>query len=114
MSAFSAHATPVARKAHFCSCCIRRIDPGEKYFRQRGYDGSEAWTFKQCAHCLAVTSIWDPRDDTEGNISEDGFDVWSGYPGDTIAETRAIAGWRHKWRTQSGQLWPMPVVEAAK
>lgn len=108
MSSFSAPTSPVARKVHYCSCCIRRIDPGENYFRQRGYDGGEAWTFKQCAHCIAVTSIWNPRDNSEGNISEDAFDFWSEGPGETLAETRAIAGWRHNWRTQSGKLWPMP------
>lgn len=112
MTGFTSPTTQVARKNHRCSPCGRIISPGETYTRQRGYEGGDAWTYKDCAHCRAVIRIWDPRDDSD-LISEDAFAYWADDPGETISETRAKAGWRHNWRTQSGKLWPLPAYDEA-
>jgi len=64
-----------ARKRHCCSTCLRRIDPGEMYDTSRGFDSGEVWTFKQCAHCNAVTRIYALLD-YDDRISYDRFDGW--------------------------------------
>ena len=109
MSNFLAATTQKARTQHVCCTCFRAITKGEEYLRQRSFDGLGAFVFKQCDHCRAVAKNWDLTDD-QGVINEDCFIEWSDYPGDTISELRAIAGWRNKWRTQSGQLWPVPAA----
>ncbi len=101
----------VARKMHRCSVCIRRIDPGETYGRQRGFDGGDVWTFRSCAHCEAVTALYDPRD-MDDLISEDGHAGWTEGPGRDIAELRAQAGFRMGWRARSGRLLPIPELAA--
>ena len=99
--------TQTARKGHWCSTCNRRIDRGETYTRGRGFDAGDAWTFKTCAHCAAVTSIYDPRD-SDDCISDDGFLGWTENPPDSYAEARAMVGWRAQWRYRSGRLMPVP------
>lgn len=99
--------TPTARKSHVCSVCNRRIDPGEKYYRSRGFDGGDAWTFRQCAHCQAVTRLYDPRD-SDDLISQDGHLYWTEDRARDVAELRAMAGFRMGWRTRSGALVPAP------
>lgn len=103
---------PTARKDHQCSTCSRKIDPGEKYYRQRGFDGGDAWTFRMCVHCLAASDLYDPRDMND-NISEDGFDGWADDQPRDVAEARAMAGWKHHWRTQTGKPWPLPALTEA-
>lgn len=107
MSTFTTPTTQTARKAHRCNGCGRRIYPGETYAKQRGYDGAEVWTYKSCQHCDVVTAIWDPRD-MDDEISEDGYLSWTDDAPRDVNEARAMAGWRHQWRTQSGKLWPLP------
>lgn len=103
-------AVHVARKEHYCDACGRVISPGETYERQRVWDGAEAWTYRTCAHCEAVASLYDPRD-LDDCLSYDGYLGWTEDSARDLAEVRAMAGWRHKWRTQSGALWPVPTRE---
>lgn len=101
-----------ARKPHICSVCVRRIDPGETYTRQRVFDGGDAWTFQQCAHCSAVTAIYDPRDD-DGAISSDAFAWWIEDRPRDWAEAKAMASWRMGWRRRASRsLLPIPKVES--
>lgn len=102
---------PRARKPHQCDTCHRRIELGEVYRRVRVWEGDEAWTFRQCAHCDAVSRLWDTTD-FDYCISESGFLSWSEdrRPND-LTEARAIAGYRKCWRTQSGAFWPIPKYE---
>lgn len=95
-----------ARTAHKCSSCCRVIRPGETYMRVVGLDGS-AWTWKDCRHCSAVLVRYDIAWDGEYNA--DTFAEWAN-DGDarTLDEARAIAGFRKRWQTRSGALWPVP------
>jgi len=105
-----------ARKSHCCSTCLRKIDPGETYSHSRGFDGGDAWTFKQCAHCETVTKVYAPLD-YDDVISYDGFDGWLDDGARDVEELRAMAGWRMQWRTRGGTLLPVPalrLVEGAK
>lgn len=95
-----------ARKPHYCNCCSRVIDKGEEYFVARCVGDDGLYTFKQCIHCLAVSKLYDPRDD-DNLISEDGFAYWTDKPRD-LAELRAIVGFRMRWRTKIGTLLPVP------
>jgi hypothetical protein len=96
---------PKARKPHRCSDCHRRIDPGETYRRGVGFDGT-AWTWKDCAHCLAALSLYDLAWDGEYNA--DSFATWSTDGAHDLRELRDQAGYRMKWRTRSGRLLPVP------
>ena len=100
-------AYPVARKEHQCSTCARTIRPGERYRRSRCWDGAEAWVFRQCQHCERVSDMYDPRD-SDDLISMEAFGWWLEDPPRDVTEARAMAGWRHKWTTQTGALWPLP------
>lgn len=102
----------VARSQHWCDTCQRKIGVGESYWRSRCWDGAEAWTFRQCWHCCVVTDMYDPRD-SDDLISLDAFVGWTEDSARGLPEARAMAGWRHKWRTQSGALWPVPTREEA-
>ena len=95
-----------ARKAHYCNCCCRVIDKGEVYFVARCVGDDGLYTFKQCLHCLAVSSRYDPRDD-ENLVGEDAFAYWADTPRD-VTELRAVAGFNMRWRTKSGKLLPVP------
>lgn len=101
---------PRARRPHECDTCQRTIDPGEKYRSQFGvFDGS-GYTFKQCAHCEKVWSIWEPQD-MDGQISQGGYDDWqvNAYA-TSLAELRAIVCFRRQWRRKDGSLYSLPTV----
>lgn len=66
----------VARKTHACDLCLRRIEPGERYARQRGYDAGDAWTFRACPHCEAVWAIYDIEPFDTG-LTYDDMDGWA-------------------------------------
>lgn len=97
---------PKARVSHECELCGRRIDPGEVYTRGVGIDGT-AWTWKECAHCTRAQTIYDLSWDGEYNA--ECFQDWAGDGGPRdIEEARAMAGYRKRWRTARGNLWPLP------
>lgn len=98
---------PTAQKAHTCQMCGRRIDPGERYLRGAGFDGT-AWSWKECAHCEAVRKLYDISDG--GEYNEDYFHEWSRDPQD-VTELRHAAGYRMKWRTRLGTLLPVPASD---
>ena len=91
---------PTAQKAHRCDDCGRTIDPGEKYQRGVGLDGT-AWTWKRCDHCARLVESLDEFEDETclADYTEEPVD---------LAQAREFAGFQHRWRTQSGKLWPSP------
>lgn len=111
MTYFTTPTTQKARKPHVCSNCWRKIDPGESYYRTRGFDGGDAWTFKQCAHCESVTKLYDPRD-SDDMISVDGHLCWAEDRPRDWAEARAMIGFKAQWRYLSGRLMPIPGGES--
>lgn len=99
--------TRKARKSHKCHTCFRIIDPGEQYSTQFTiYDGNPH-RFQQCGHCVAVWNIWRPED-SDGLISEDGYDGWVGDAARDVAELRAMVHFHQRWRRKDGQLHPIP------
>jgi hypothetical protein len=105
---FTEREHPRARIEHWCTTCCRRIDPGETYWRGRGYDGGEAWTWRSCEHCMAVTRIYDPRDHDD-LFSESGMHDWIDNGARDIAELRHMVGYRMRWRTKTGALLTVPI-----
>ena len=93
-----------ARIEHRCSDCGRIIRPGETYRRGVGFDGT-AWTWKDCQHCDFVLHEFDISDGGEYNA--DFFYEWAHDPSGDIAEMRLQAGYRKKWKTAQGNLWPL-------
>ncbi|MFF2822642.1 hypothetical protein ACFVRV_06265 [Arthrobacter koreensis] len=96
-----------ARKAHQCSTCRRRIDPGETYATSFTVWDGMAYRWKWCAHCEAVWSIWCPED-FDGMISEDGYDSWASDHARDLQELRNMVYYRQQWRRQDGNLHPIP------
>lgn len=107
---FTKHEHPRARVAHTCTICYRTIDAGETYWRGRGYDGGDAWTWRTCEHCYAVGKIYDPRD-YDGLLSEDSYRDWLDDGARDIAELRHMVGLRMRWRNKQGDLLPVPVAK---
>lgn len=99
-----AEATPVARIAHECNDCGRTIRPGERYHRGAGMDGFTAWTWKECAHCVAIAPlVCEPYEDTYRMAS---FEEWEPT---SIAHLRLKANWGRRWERRDGSLVPIPV-----
>jgi hypothetical protein len=96
-----------ARKAHTCSTCRRRIDAGERYEVGRSLVDGTWHTYRQCAHCSAVWSLYRPEDD-EGCVSPWGYDNWCGWGARDVTELRHMAQWRRGWRRNDGVLYPFP------
>lgn len=113
MTYFTTPENPVARTEHQCSVCYRAIEPGERYLRGRGFDGGDAWTFRQCSHCKAVTKLYDPRD-AQGLVSEDGFQDWLDNRARDLVELRHKAGFRMRWRAKGGTMLPIPETTGAE
>lgn len=94
---------PTARKPHNCGSCGRTIQPGEKYLRGVGLDGT-AWTWKECGHCerLAeyVVALYD--------LDEYGGDDLHEWDPDGLAELRVKVQFRKRWTRQDGTLYPLP------
>lgn len=98
---------PRARKEHRCSDCGRIIRPGETYRRGVGFESGQVYsTWKDCAHCEYVLNEYDVAWD--GEYNGDTFWEWSGDGARDVREARAQAGFRHRWTTAQGNLWPLP------
>lgn len=98
-----------ARTTHTCDTCHRIIDAGEDYTRGAGLDEGTAWTWKVCAHCNVLLSMYPEVFNHDGEYNRDTFDDWAmggGHKDPT--EVRHAASWRMRWRTQSGTLLPIP------
>lgn len=94
---------PVARKEHECSLCLRTIQPGETYHRQRAiYD--DPYTFKACTHCSAFADLY--REDWwyDSDIGYTREDVLEWEPPSTEAlEHKKL--WMSRW-SDNGVLVP--------
>lgn len=98
---------PVARKEHKCSDCERVIRPGETYRRGVGFEGGALFSsWKDCRHCEFVLNEYDLAWD--GEYDGDHFWEWSGDGFQDVTEGRLQAGYRKKWTTAQGNLWPLP------
>lgn len=95
-----------ARKEHHCTDCGRTIRPGEKYRAGVMFEGMGAHTWKDCAHCAFVLREYDIAWD--GEYSADSFAEWAGDGFQDLTEARLQAGYRHRWTTAQGNLWPLP------
>lgn len=104
---FASPETRKARKPHTCHTCFRRIDPGEHYTSQFTIYNDNPHRFKQCAHCVAAWNIWRPED-SDGLISEDGYDCWAGDYARDLNELRNMVYFRQQWRRKDGTLHPVP------
>lgn len=112
-----AHITRKARKAHFCSTCHRMIRKGEEYRRGTGFDGGDVWTWKDCAHCLAVLNLY--RSSVMGYENQYNEETYAGWienrHSDTkpigVQQLRSMAGFQNGWKTREGNLWPIPKKE---
>lgn len=99
---------PRARREHRCSDCRRIIRPGETYRRGVGFEGGTLYSeWKDCQHCEFVLNQYDVAWD--GEYNEDTFTEWAGDGFQDITEARLQAGYRNKWTTAQGNLWPLPV-----
>ncbi len=69
---------PVARKAHRCSSCNVRIEPGTRYHRATNlYDG-RAYDWIECDACEGLTSIvWDWAGQPDEGVVYDDFSEWA-------------------------------------
>lgn len=102
-SDFWARPHRTARKGHKCGLCFRIIDPGEVYLRGYGkYDG-EPVSWVECSHCEWMQTTFDIQDDGVYHSEM----LYAFEPEDLLG-LRALAGFRHRWRTRSGRLWPIP------
>ncbi len=104
---------PRARKRHRCELCIRDIEVGETYNRQRSiYDG-EPYVFKACEHCMALVHVFDESNaywyDDEGYTIDSIADVDPA----NLREARFQVQWRRKWRRRDGDLYPVPEAVAS-
>ena len=97
---------PRARTDHVCSDCGRTISPGETYRRSVGFNDGTAWTWKDCAHCEAILSLYDLSWDGEYNA--DHYHEWATDGHNDWSEVRHAAGYLMCWRTRSGALLPIP------
>ena len=103
---------PRARKDHVCSDCGRIIGPGETYRRCVGFRDGTAWTWKDCAHCEAILSLYDLSWD--GWYNDENFHEWATDGHNDWSEVRDAAGYLMRWRTRSGTLLPIPYLEAGQ
>jgi hypothetical protein len=105
-------ATPTARKQHFCDQCLRAIEPGETYRRQRVItdDGPDVW--KTCAHCQAVYGhIW--AHDPDARYYDDGVDLHE-YLIECDRGGPLCRAFERKWRGVSVGEIPLEVLGLVK
>jgi hypothetical protein len=110
---FFQHFKRKARTEHTCESCGRTIDPGETYTRQFAADDGMVWTYKECAHCTALVTLW-----ALWEYAVDGYttDTFTEYRDEirTIADARLWALWKRRWRRRDGTLYPIPVRPATE
>lgn len=109
MPVFSAERR-TARKPRPCSDCGRTIGVGEVYRRGVTFIDGTVWTWADCTHCDYVQRVYGDRVTVEdGAYTAESFYEWA-YDGEalSLAEARMMAGYRRRWRTASGNLWPIP------
>lgn len=98
---------PMAQKKHFCQNCGRVISKGEKYYRYDGIYGGRASSWKECAHCAALITVfklWDIYMYDEG-IGPDEIEYWEP---ESLAGLRAKVQWKRAWTRPDGSLYPVP------
>ena len=106
MSIYYTDGYPRARQRHRCDMCGRAIRPGETYRRGAGMDGSTAWTWKECRHCVALVPLviaeLDPWAD------EYGSDIVPDWDPTTVAHLRLKVLYLRQWTDRDGRLYPVP------
>lgn len=86
MSDFFVWTKPVARTAHCCNVCHRRINPRETYVHCKGLiDGTFA-VWRECRHCNSMIELYRIAD-LDGN--RPGYDTVEDF------EFTSITGLRH-------------------
>lgn len=108
----------VARKAHSCTECGRRIGAGESYRRVFGVWHGDAYLYKVCQHCN-IALIWllaECRGFLFHGIQEDILDHAREAPAPQSVALYRIAigmsrGWRG-WRSASFPLPRLPMITA--
>lgn len=98
--------SPVARKAHRCDECFRRINPGEKYLKEATLFEGILEVYKTCQHCQVVRQwlINECGGFLYRGCKEDLSDHACGY-GMKVA--RMYVAMKNKWTTRKGQLMPV-------
>lgn len=85
---------------------------GETYRHGVGFEGGQLYSeWNDCQHCLFALNEYDLAWD--GEYSPDSFSEWStsGEYQD-LRELRLQAGYRKKWTTAQGNLWPLSTLPA--
>jgi ribosomal protein S27E len=96
-----------ARKAHRCEECGRTIEPGERYSRTAAVWEGDFFTNVACLHCARARMVADYADNYYNEVYYGGLSEW--VDNDDQDETLRIrAGFRARWRYQSGALMPLP------
>jgi len=96
---------PTAKKQHQCDSCLRVIEVGETYQRQRGI-ADDPYVWKCCAHCRAFYDwVW--------HVDRDAFDPDYGLDLREWLDCGMRAadfedGFRAGWRDSCGGLLPVP------
>ena len=109
MGTMIANEHPVARIMHRCDLCLRLIQPGERYNRQRIIGDDGPYVFKDCAHCSAAVKILDrvEGDWYDSDFGYSSFDLADFEP-TTIETARLKVMWRRQWRRRDRALYPIP------
>jgi hypothetical protein len=110
LNGFSTQSHRKARKLHRCGECRRVIEPGELYSYATGVNDGSFWSAKQCQHCAigAALLIKMCGGFLYGEVQED-LEEHAGAPLPWAAKAEQLAeGMGRKWRTDSGELMPIP------
>lgn len=112
MADFNATRVLKAAVPHACEECGRTIMVGEQYERVAAVYEGNFFTNAACLHCAAARRIASSVDDWYREDFYNGLDSWFGnskyeYPIES-GVLRIAAGFRERWRYQSGALMPIP------
>ena len=78
---------PVARKPHQCLMCLRQIEAGETYTRQRCLNDGAFYTWRNCAHCAVFMSVIVAVD----GMSDEGISRWDADEFEPETDLKACA-----------------------